>query len=64
MSKIKQVTGEELLEAITEWQASLADMPKVSATKFSHMQMGIYGCKMIIRKAFGLKQERENVMVK
>lgn len=64
VKKKKSVTGEQLIERITRYQEQLADDPKVSETKFHHMQLALYGCKMIIRDEFGLPQKMEMAMSK
>ncbi len=60
----KKVTEKQLIEMLDEYRKKLVDDPKVSVTKFQHMLTAIYGCKVIIRNAFGSPQQREVARVK
>jgi hypothetical protein len=59
MSK-KQPTEKQLLKALDDYKKMLYDDPKVSATKFHHFQIAIYGCKLLINDAFGSPRKGED----
>lgn len=62
--KNKQVTEKQLVDAMDAYIDKLADTKSVSPTKLNSMQQAIYGCKMIVRNAFGSKQKMENAKIR
>lgn len=64
MAKSKNPTAEELLQALEDYEQQLLKDPKISATKFHHMQTAIYGAKCLIRDAFGIERVKETAWVK
>lgn len=61
---MKQVTEEQLIGWFNDYLNQLYDDKKVSATKFSAMQTAIYGCKCLVRDAFGSPRKKENALTK
>lgn len=64
MSKKKKETGtkspelQEIIDKLDVYRAQLADNPKISATRFSHMQLALHGAKQIVRDCYGAEREK------
>jgi hypothetical protein len=64
MSESKKEKGtrqpelQEVIDKLEEYREQLADNPKVSATRFSHMQIALHGAKQIVRDCYGAEREK------
>lgn len=61
--KTKEVASEQpklsdILDRIEEYRKQLHDSPKVSATKFGHMQTALHWAKQIVRDCYGVEREK------
>jgi hypothetical protein len=55
----KKVTEKQLIKAFDNYIEQLANNKKVSERKFRDMQTAIYGCKMLVKDAFGSPRTKE-----
>lgn len=62
--KKKAPTEKEIIAAFEKYKEHLFNSKTISATKFSHMQSGIYGCKQIIHDLFGSDRTSETAWIK
>lgn len=54
----KQKEGQDIIDRMDKYLEQLCES-NVAYTKLKERQIAIYGCKMIIRDHFKLKQEQE-----
>lgn len=64
MSNKKGVTAEKIIEALDKYRELLHKDPKVSATKFQHMQTALFGAKQLVRDLYGIARISEMAWVK
>lgn len=55
---IKQPELHEIIDRLEEYRKQLADNPKVSQTKFHHMQSALHWAKQIVRDCYGAELEK------
>jgi hypothetical protein len=53
----KQPELQEIIDKIEAYRKQLADNPKISSTRFSHMQTALHWAKQIVRDCYGAKME-------
>lgn len=54
----------DLINAMSEYIRQLDRDENISPAKFMAMQTAVYGCKVIVRRMYGLEPKKENAMVK
>lgn len=57
-SGTKQPELQEIIDKIEEYRKQLADNPKISPTKFHHMQNALHWAKQIVRDCYGAEREK------
>lgn len=55
---------DEIIASIEAYREQLFNSPKISATKFSHMQTALHWAKNIVRDHYGVKRESDIAWVK
>lgn len=60
----KIVTERKLINAIDKYKKQLYNNPKVSPTRFNHMQTALYGVKCLIWDLHGSPRKSEMAQVK
>lgn len=49
---------QEIIDKIDKYREQLHNNPKVSATRFNHMQTALHWAKQIIRDCYGAEREK------
>ena len=57
----KQPELQEIINRLEEYRIQLNDNPKVSATRFAHMQEALHWAKQIVRDCYGAEREKNAI---
>lgn len=57
----KQPELQEIINRLEEYRTQLNDNPKVSSTRFAHMQEALHWAKQIVRDCYGAEREKNAI---